>query len=119
MKTNLNEVRDVVGQISAIKGFTEQTVLESMALIHSEVSEAVEDYRSGLSPADFVYDTDKSLTVGTGASIDKPCGIPSEMADIIIRTLDFCYRHGIDIERAISEKIRYNSLRPYKHGKII
>jgi NTP pyrophosphatase (non-canonical NTP hydrolase) len=46
----------------------------------------------------------------------KPCGVPSEIADIIIRCLDFSGEHGIDIERAVREKAAYNKTRPFKHG---
>ena len=46
----------------------------------------------------------------------KPEGIPSELADIIIRVLDICAYHGIDIAHAISDKMAYNETRPYRHG---
>lgn len=47
----------------------------------------------------------------------KPCGIPSEMADIVIRVLDVCGRYGISIEQALREKIEYNRQRAHKHGR--
>ncbi len=40
-----------------------------------------------------------------------------EMADIVIRVLDFCAFKGIDLESHIEAKMKYNSLREYKHGK--
>lgn len=40
-----------------------------------------------------------------------------EMADILIRVLDLCCQRGIDIEEHVRLKMKYNSLRPYKHGK--
>lgn len=46
----------------------------------------------------------------------KPEGIPSELADIIIRVLDICAHHGIDIEQAIEDKMAFNAHRPYRHG---
>ena len=46
----------------------------------------------------------------------KPEGIPSELADIIIRVLDICAYHKIDIAHAISDKMAYNETRPYRHG---
>lgn len=40
-----------------------------------------------------------------------------EMADTIIRLLDFCGGNGIDIEFHIKEKLKYNATRPKMHGK--
>jgi NTP pyrophosphatase (non-canonical NTP hydrolase) len=82
------------------------TFLERMSLIHSEISEAVEEYRNGKQPDDIYY---------RGA---KPEGIPVELADALIRIADFCGRNNIDLEKAIEEKHAYNVGRPYKHGKI-
>jgi NTP pyrophosphatase (non-canonical NTP hydrolase) len=46
----------------------------------------------------------------------KPEGIPTELADIIIRTLHVAAYYGIDIAGAIADKMVYNSQRPYRHG---
>lgn len=46
----------------------------------------------------------------------KPEGIPTELADIIIRVLDVCAYLGIDIEDAIADKMNYNEHRPHRHG---
>jgi hypothetical protein len=57
----------------------------------------------------------------TGRRIEllKPCGIPSEIADVAIRALHFCGKHGIDIEAVMREKIDFNATRPFRHGKTI
>lgn len=46
----------------------------------------------------------------------KPEGVAVELADCVIRILDYCGRAGIDIEEAIRIKHEYNKTRPYRHG---
>lgn len=95
---------------AVVKGFWHkpQSFPESLALIHSEISEALEDYRAGKAPNDLEFDEK-----------GKPCGIPSELADVVIRICDLCAFHGIDLEEAIMEKMAYNRTRERMHGKII
>lgn len=40
-----------------------------------------------------------------------------EIADIIIRCLDYCGGFNIDIDWHIEQKLKYNSLREYRHNK--
>lgn len=49
----------------------------------------------------------------------KPEGIPSELADVIIRALDIAAHLDIDIEKAVAEKMAYNRTRPKRHGRVV
>lgn len=69
---------------------------ELIALMHSELSEALQEYRQ-LKP-----------------NKDK---VALELADCIIRIADFAGGRGIDLEKAILNKIETNKKRPYKHNK--
>ncbi|MDU0200142.1 hypothetical protein ACYEXS_19560 [Paenibacillus sp. MAH-36] len=85
---------------------TPATPGEDIALMHSELSEALEDIRKGYELNEYYYEEN-------GA---KPCGVPSELADTVIRIGHFCAKHGIDLGAAINIKMSYNATRPYKHG---
>lgn len=78
-------------------------VLAWLALLHSEVSEAVEDVRRGM--------------MAEGVREDgKPVGLPSELADVAIRLADTCGALGIDLEGAIRRKMAFNATRSHRHG---
>jgi NTP pyrophosphatase (non-canonical NTP hydrolase) len=79
----------------------ERNMLELICLMHSELGEATEAWRE-----------DGTLTFLD----DKPRGLGVEFADCIIRIMDTCERHGIDLEACIVEKMKYNKTRPYRHG---
>jgi len=81
------------------------TFAEALALLHSEVSEALEEYRNGYAPSE-------ARTRHDG----KPEGIPSEMADILIRVGHYCAIFGIDLDEALRVKLEWNKSRPHRHG---
>jgi hypothetical protein len=76
----------------------ERTYGELIVLMQSEVSEALEDHRNGLDANLTWYEKMvNGELLGRGMFVDetwKPCGIPSELADIIIRIFDCCGRYG-------------------------
>lgn len=78
---------------------------ELLMLVVTEVAEVMEEYRNGRLM--------KETYVNKNG---KMCGIPSELADIVIRVMDICGYYNIDLEQAIEEKHEYNKSRPYKHG---
>ena len=57
-----------------------------------------------------------SISLLAAVSAPIPEGIAVEMADCIIRILDWCGKEGIDIEAILEEKHAYNKTRPYRHG---
>ena len=109
--STLNELRDQCYKTAVEHGWHEKeaNVGEKIALMHSELSEALEAYRDN-KPLNMIY-----FTHVTEAH-PKPDGVPVELADVIIRILDFCGRYGIDIEDAVQTKMAYNETRPYRHG---
>jgi NTP pyrophosphatase (non-canonical NTP hydrolase) len=80
-------------------------VPECLALIHSEVSEALEEFRNG-------RDLIETRVSDTG----KPEGFPVEIADVVIRCFDLAGSLGFDLEKVIVQKMNYNESRPYRHG---
>lgn len=70
-------------------------ILAKLALVHSEVSEAVEGCRKNL--MDDKLPHRKMLEV--------------ELADAVIRILDLCGHEDLDLSGAIEEKLLYNATR--------
>lgn len=118
----INELGKKIHGINKKNGFyeDEKNIGEMLALIHSEVSEALEaDRRKDIAPI-----TIKSTLFELSDSDFKSCfrkdvknSFEDELADIMIRVMDLAAFKSIDLEAHIKAKVRYNSLREYKHGK--
>ncbi len=64
-----------------------------LALIHSEVSEALEAFRK-----------------------DDLANFQEELADVLIRVLDCTTGLQLDIDKAVADKLEKNRTRGYRHG---
>ncbi len=89
--TGFNEVAKEIHKNAVAHGWWDETRTfpEIVALIHSELSEALEEYRSNHGVTEVYQEA------------GKPEGVPIELADAIIRILDYCGYARIDIDAAV------------------
>jgi NTP pyrophosphatase (non-canonical NTP hydrolase) len=100
IKRTKQDIKDLIRDCHATaleKGWWEEERNEGelIALMHSELSEALEAMRNHGPQAD----------------------VAEELADCCIRIFDYCGARGIDLEKALIKKMEYNKTRPYRHGK--
>lgn len=113
---SLADMQAEVVKVNEANGWYEREVPfpEAIALLHSEVSEALEAWRkNGLEPW-FVQTWQGTEPVPD--ALPKPEGVGSEFADVFIRLLDYCHRYGIDLQAEYEQKLAYNGTRGYRHG---
>ena len=107
---SIKQMADTCWAIAKAKGWNDgkgtRDPLPAMLLMHSEISEAVEFLRLPDVDIDSIwYEED-----------GKPEGCIIELADVVIRIMDFAEQHDLDLSSAILAKMRYNLTREYRHG---
>jgi len=96
---------------------------QKLALVITEISEAIEALRNShvadLDLLEGIKDNaiENVLRFTNTFEFYVKDTLEDEIADSIIRLLDFCYQHDINIDEHIKLKMLYNETRDYKHGK--
>lgn len=114
-----NELAKQIHEGNAKRGFWEgeRKLTEVVMLTVCELAEAIEADRSGKWCNEF-----NKISYSTDANPENfkkyiKDSVQDEVADAIIRLLDFAHYFNIDLDFHIEAKLRYNESRPYKHGK--
>lgn len=110
-KGPLNDLARAIHQNACDHGWWDEprSFGDVIALCHTELSEAFEEYRNG-KPAVYYPESPDGTRRG------KPEGQAVELADCIIRILDYAAWAGMDMDAVLAEKHEYNKGRPYRHG---
>lgn len=122
---NFNSIAKEIHECNKLRGFEveKENVGQTLMLVVSELAEAMEADRKGRH-ADLntmtINGTDKLESNSIFKNVFEQYvkdTFEDEIADTMIRLFDLCGAFNIDIEKHIEYKLRYNSLRGFKHGK--
>jgi hypothetical protein len=115
----LNNLRDTSYEIAKSKGWHDEdtaraTFGDRCALMSSELTEALEEYRVSRAPTEIYFVGKDSAEYSPVAKEEllamardgmKPEGIPIELADVCIRIGDAAGRYGLDLERVVKAQL--------------
>jgi NTP pyrophosphatase (non-canonical NTP hydrolase) len=114
-----NELAKTIHEGNAERGFWEgnRQLTEVVMLTVCELAEAIEADRekkwaSENEYARYLNNPDPAVFRETIKDT-----VQDEIADALIRILDFAHKFGIDLDFHVNAKLLYNSSRPHKHGK--
>jgi NTP pyrophosphatase (non-canonical NTP hydrolase) len=122
MKT-LNKLSDEIHENAKNKGFWDnpRETGTLLMLCVSELAEAMEADRKGKFAKVKLYEAVDQIGRPSHDAFSFESTIKDtfedELADTIIRILDLCGAKGIDIEKHIELKMKYNATRERMHGK--
>ena len=134
---NLNELSRQIYEGNKLRGFdvSKENIGQTLMLVVSELSEALEADRKNkhVNLSNFYLEFDRLTKIFKNSNAldliktNEPFKqsfennlkdtFEDEIADSFIRLFDLCGGLGIDIEKHIELKLKYNSTREFKHGK--
>ena len=131
----LNELSKKIYEGNKLRGFdvSKENIGQTLMLVVSELAEALEADRKDRRKMLNAFESDlgyEKISISVFETENENCDwlknrfettvkdtFEDEIADSFIRLFDLCGGLGIDIEKHIDLKLRYNSTRAFKHGK--
>lgn len=123
---NLNEIAAEIHAENKLKGFdvSYEPFPQPVMMVVTELSEAVSAHQMGKRAS--VGWIEEAHPENTGCEPEfceafrnqVKDTVDDELADAFIRLMDLTAAMGIDIDKHVRLKRRYNASRPWKHGKL-